>query len=108
MVSPDVAKYGLAPWPLIIIPIPFLVVALIALLMRMWVRIFMTRSFGYDDGFLIAAYVSPMVILPQVCMLTSLTGRLSCRRSVFGYSRRYPTESRNSWACLPARQSGTR
>lgn len=58
MVSPDVAKYGLNPWGLIIVSIPFIVLVSIAVPLRVWVRVFMTRSFGWDDGLLVASYVS--------------------------------------------------
>ncbi|KAF1344277.1 hypothetical protein BDV97DRAFT_373800 [Delphinella strobiligena] len=57
MVSPDVAKYGLNPWGLIVVSIPFLVLVSIAVPLRVWVRVFMTRSFGWDDGLLVASYL---------------------------------------------------
>ena len=58
MMSPDVAKYGLLPRVIIILPIPFLFLATIAIALRLYVRIVTIRSFGWDDAFLVAAYVS--------------------------------------------------
>lgn len=61
MISPEVETYDLAPWPLMIFPIPFMAIAIAALGMRLWVRCVMTRSFGWDDGWLIASFVSSFV-----------------------------------------------
>lgn len=58
MVNPDVAQYGLDPWGLMIIPIPFMVLATIALSLRIFVRLAFTRAFWWDDWLLVGSYVS--------------------------------------------------
>lgn len=46
---------------LVIIPIPFLCVATFAVALRTWVRLRMTRSFGWDDALLIASLVCTII-----------------------------------------------
>ena len=58
MVSPDVAKYNLHPYGIVVLPTPLAVLATIAISVRIWIRCFFTRSFGRDDVCLILAYVS--------------------------------------------------
>jgi hypothetical protein len=58
MVSPDVAKYGLHPYAIIVLPIPLAVLSSIAISIRIWVRCCLARSFGRDDVCLIIAHVS--------------------------------------------------
>jgi hypothetical protein len=57
MVSPDVAKYGLHPYAIIVLPIPLAILSSIAISVRIWVRCCLARSFGRDDVCLIIAHV---------------------------------------------------
>ena len=67
MVPPDDAKHSLRANMVFAIPLLFLILATIAIALRLYVRIFMTRSFGKDDAYLIAAYVRTHIF--RKCLL---------------------------------------
>lgn len=58
MVSPEVKEYGLKPLAILLVPPPFLLISAIALSLRIYVRGFMIKAFGWDDILLCAAFVS--------------------------------------------------
>lgn len=58
MESPEVKEYGLKPLAILIVPAPFLLLSTIALSLRLYVRGFMIKAFGWDDILLCVAYVS--------------------------------------------------
>ncbi|KAI5202292.1 hypothetical protein E4T39_04756 [Aureobasidium subglaciale] len=57
MVSPDVAKYNLHPYAIIVLPIPLAILSSIAISIRIWIRCFLARAFGRDDVCLIIAHI---------------------------------------------------
>lgn len=54
----EVAAIGLRPDAFIALPIVLLILAGIAVSLRVYVRAFMTKSFGLDDWLLLFAFVS--------------------------------------------------
>lgn len=83
MVHPDVAQYGLDPWGLMYVPIPFIILATITICLRVWIRISFTRTFWWDDWALIGSYVSlDKLYFSWHPNGIDLTGAL-CRYSIF-------------------------
>ena len=54
---PDVAEYGLDPVSLIVVGALMLVLSATALSLRVYVRGFLIKSFGWDDRLLVVAFV---------------------------------------------------
>jgi len=57
MVSPDTTQYDLHPQAIITLPIPLAILSTIAISLRIWIRCFLTRSFGRDDICLLISHV---------------------------------------------------
>lgn len=70
MVSPDVAKYDLHPFAIIVLPIPLMILSSIAISIRIWIRSSLIRSFGRDDVLLILAHVRKAALAESQVPLT--------------------------------------
>jgi len=57
MNSSDATGRALHPQVIIVLPIPLAILSTIAVLLRVWVRCFLTRAFGRDDICLLISHV---------------------------------------------------